>query len=103
MKCTKYLMLLTFVIISFVTIAQTVHYTRTGAKYHSTGCQYLRRSDFTCSLSEALDRGLSACSRCDPPTQVVREKTKAPAKNPVKKQKKTAALYYPCKHQYRYL
>jgi len=44
-----------------------VHITRTGHKYHSAGCRYLRQSDFVVTLKQAKDRGLDACSVCDPP------------------------------------
>lgn len=77
-----------------VAIAQTVHYTETGKKYHSGGCQYLRKSDYTCSLQEALDRGLSACSRCDPPTQVVVVKKLKPKPKPKPKVTKTRKVSY---------
>lgn len=45
----------------------TVHITRTGKKYHSAGCSYLRYSDIEISLDEAKSRGLSPCSKCNPP------------------------------------
>lgn len=45
----------------------TVHITKTGEKYHSAGCQYLRKSDIEVSLSEAKARGLTPCSKCNPP------------------------------------
>lgn len=44
-----------------------VHITRTGEKYHSAGCQYLRKSDIEVTLSEAKARGLTPCSKCNPP------------------------------------
>ena len=44
-----------------------VHITRTGEKYHSAGCQYLRKSDIEVTLSEAIARGLTPCSKCNPP------------------------------------
>lgn len=47
--------------------SRTVYATKTGAKYHSLGCQYLRRSSIPKSLDEALKSGLTACSRCRPP------------------------------------
>ncbi len=78
-----------------VAIAQTVHYTRTGKKYHSDGCQYLRRSDYECSLQEALNMGLSACSRCDPPRQVIVKKLKPkPKPKPKTKIVKTPKISY---------
>ena len=45
----------------------TVHITKTGEKYHSAGCQYLKKSDIEVTLSEAKARGLTPCSRCNPP------------------------------------
>lgn len=45
----------------------TVYATRTGKKYHSAGCQYLRSSRILMSLSDAKARGLGPCSRCSPP------------------------------------
>lgn len=44
----------------------TVYVTRTGAKYHRDGCQYLRRSRIPTSLTEARKR-YGACSVCRPP------------------------------------
>lgn len=80
----KLLLFLSLTIVTMVAIAQTVHYTRTGSKYHSGGCRYLSRSDYECSLQEALNMGLSACSRCSPPTQVIVKKSKPKPKPKVK-------------------
>lgn len=44
-----------------------VHITETGSKYHSAGCRYLSKSDFTVTLAQAKARGLTACSVCGPP------------------------------------
>ena len=44
--------------------SQTVYITRTGEKYHRSGCQYLRKSCIPISLSEAQSRGYEPCSRC---------------------------------------
>lgn len=44
--------------------AQTVYITRTGEKYHRSGCQYLRKSCIPISLSEAQSLGYEPCSRC---------------------------------------
>lgn len=46
------------------TSTMTVYITKTGSKYHRSGCQYLARSCYSISLSEARARGYSACSRC---------------------------------------
>lgn len=45
----------------------TVYITRTGAKYHSAGCSYLSRSSIPISLKDAVARGYTPCSRCNPP------------------------------------
>lgn len=44
---------------------QTVYVTDTGSKYHRAGCSYLISSN-AISLSDALARGYTACSRCNP-------------------------------------
>lgn len=44
----------------------TVYITKTGAKYHKSGCSYLK-SKIEISLSDAKAQGYTACSRCDPP------------------------------------
>lgn len=84
----KAIVLLLLCLVTVTGHSQIVHYTRTGAKYHSAGCQYLRRSDFTCSLEEALSRGLGPCSRCSPPTKIEKSyKATKPAqrKKPLRK------------------
>lgn len=44
-----------------------VHITKTGEKYHSAGCQYLKKSDIEISLEDAKAQGYSPCSKCNPP------------------------------------
>lgn len=44
-----------------------VYVTNTGEKYHSYGCQYLRRSCNSITLSNAVSAGYTRCSRCSPP------------------------------------
>ena len=43
-----------------------VYRTKTGSKYHSAGCSYLKSSIPT-TVSEAKSMGLTPCSRCNPP------------------------------------
>lgn len=52
--------------VNAVTNGTTVHITKTGEKYHRSGCRYLRQSDITVSLNEAKSRGLTPCSVCNP-------------------------------------
>jgi micrococcal nuclease len=54
------------------TKTQTVYITKTGTKYHRTGCQYLSKSAIPISLNDA-QAGYSACSRCQPPTRSTSE------------------------------
>lgn len=44
----------------------TVYITRTGDKYHRSGCRYLSRSKISISRSSAISRGYEACSVCHP-------------------------------------
>ncbi len=46
-----------------------VHITKTGEKYHSAGCSYLK-SDIPTTLADAVSRGYTPCSRCNPPTLI---------------------------------
>lgn len=41
----------------------TVYITKTGSKYHRSGCSYLK-SKIPISLSNAIAQGYTACSRC---------------------------------------
>lgn len=45
----------------------TVYVTKTGDKYHSSGCRYLSKSRISIDLDVAKSRGYSACSVCNPP------------------------------------
>lgn len=45
----------------------TVYTTRTGSKYHRSGCSSLRKSSSATTLSEALSWGYEPCGRCRPP------------------------------------
>ncbi|MCJ8173363.1 transpeptidase-transglycosylase [Clostridium botulinum] len=44
----------------------TVYKTRTGSKYHSSGCRYLKKSCYETTVSQARNEGLSPCSVCNP-------------------------------------
>lgn len=46
--------------------SQIVYRTRTGKKYHRSGCSYLK-SKIETTVSEAQSMGLGPCSRCNPP------------------------------------
>lgn len=48
------------------TIEIIVYITESGDKYHSDGCQYIRKSKIPISLEEAKDKGYTPCKRCKP-------------------------------------
>jgi hypothetical protein len=43
-----------------------VYVTRTGSKYHTADCSYLRYSSSPMNKREAIAAGYTACSRCNP-------------------------------------
>jgi len=43
-----------------------VYVTKTGKKFHRTGCRSLRISAFPMARSEAIAKGYSACHVCKP-------------------------------------
>lgn len=45
----------------------TVYVTKTGAKYHTYGCQYLSKSCIAIELDKAKAQGYTPCSKCGPP------------------------------------
>lgn len=45
---------------------QTVYVTKTGDKYHSGNCQYLRKSKIPIKKSQAISQGYGRCSKCRP-------------------------------------
>lgn len=47
--------------------AVTVYGTKSGAKYHNAGCSYLSKSSNSMTLEQAKAKGLTPCSKCNPP------------------------------------
>jgi len=48
-------------------ISSIVYVTKTGEKYHNSGCRYLAKSKASINLSEAKAKGYTSCSVCNPP------------------------------------
>ncbi len=46
--------------------SQVVYITKTGGKYHRSGCQYLKKSCIQTTLGAAKSSGYGACSKCKP-------------------------------------
>ena len=72
----KQLLLLTvfFSLLFSNVFSQTVYITKTGKKYHVESCRYLSQSSYSINLSDAIARGYSACSICNPPLQATTPK-----------------------------
>lgn len=43
---------------------KTVYITKTGSKYHSSGCRHLSKSKIPINRNDAISRGYSACKVC---------------------------------------
>lgn len=70
------LLVLSFSMTLFASAANgniSVYVTDTGEKYHTSGCQYLRRSSNKITLAEAIGNGYERCSKCSPPTMTQAE------------------------------
>ena len=48
------------------TISETVYITKSGKKYHRAGCRYLKSSIAIRSKDDAVKRGYTPCSACNP-------------------------------------
>lgn len=61
-------LLLTIIFTLFLNnvFSQTVYTTKTGTKYHTQYCKYLKKSSYAISLSDAKAKGYDACSICKP-------------------------------------
>lgn len=44
----------------------TVYVTKTGSKYHTSSCRYLKHSKIPISLESAKAQGYDPCSVCNP-------------------------------------
>ena len=45
----------------------TVYTTKTGKKYHTEDCDYLKKSCIETTLAEAVEKNYTDCSICKPP------------------------------------
>ena len=72
-----------------------VYITKTGEKYHTGTCSYLRQSKIPIPLSEAVSGGYTPCSRCKPPTLADVSPSESPAEaTPVSAAVEELALPY---------
>ena len=75
MKFLKITLILLFIACHSDLNAQVVYTTKTGEKYHTKGCRYLKGSEKEVTLQRALDLGYTGCSVCKPPTRENTTKT----------------------------
>lgn len=47
--------------------SQTFYTTKSGNKYHTASCSYLKKSKIAIALDKAKAQGLTPCSKCNPP------------------------------------
>ena len=97
-----YALLILFIVCS-LSFAQTVYITKSGKKYHSTGCSYLKSSATPIDLQNAVNKGYTPCSRCNPPisgtnkskTETTKEKSSVDTspKETTKKSTERANIY----------
>jgi hypothetical protein len=48
------------------TITNIVYITKTGKKYHRSGCSYLKNSCIKIDKAKAISQGYTPCSKCNP-------------------------------------
>ncbi|MBK8981681.1 MAG: hypothetical protein IPM38_05000 [Ignavibacteria bacterium] len=51
--------------------SQTVYITKTGEKYHTSECRYLKNSASPIDLSEAVNRNYTSCKVCVPADNIL--------------------------------
>ncbi|MEP0814480.1 MAG: thermonuclease family protein [bacterium] len=56
----------TIALTTFALAGRTVYITKTGAKYHLGSCRYLKKSKIAIDIDDAVARGYSPCSVCNP-------------------------------------
>lgn len=66
MKFFQLLLFLIFIGASTNSLAQSVYTTKTGEKYHTANCHYLKYSKKEIALEQAINLGYQACSVCKP-------------------------------------
>ena len=70
MKSLKiFLFIISMLFVSQI-VAQTVYITKTGEKYHTNNCRYLKYSKKEISLESAKTLGYNPCSVCKPITTI---------------------------------
>jgi hypothetical protein len=61
-------------------LSQTVYVTKSGKKYHTEKCRYAKNANAV-TISEAINRGLTPCSVCNPGSESETESATGTEKN----------------------
>lgn len=64
----KYFQIICFLVFSVAMKAQTVYKTPSGTKYHMASCRMVTNVSQKMSVADAIDKGLTPCKICSPPT-----------------------------------
>ena len=66
MKILPFVIFLIIIGCSSKSPAQTVYTTKTGEKYHTASCHFLKKSKKEITLEQTINLGYQACSVCKP-------------------------------------
>jgi hypothetical protein len=66
-KLRRLVLILFLTVVSLHVFGQTVYVTKTGKKYHTENCRYLKDSKIAISLKDANAKGYLPCKVCNPP------------------------------------
>ena len=71
MNLIKLLLVCGMISYGFQASDQSVYITKTGEKYHKSGCHFLKNSKKEITLNKAFQLGFSACSVCKPNSNTI--------------------------------
>ena len=77
MRPRRYLLFIIIVAFTFQMNAQSVYTTKTGEKYHTKNCHYLKYSKKEITLEKAIELRYKACKVCKPPRTKSKQSTRS--------------------------
>ena len=91
MKALRLIFLFLFLGFACNTSAQKVYVTKTGEKYHTNSCRYLKYSKYEITLEKAIKQGYDACLVCKPSKENSETTTSSNSITPKTQSKKSTA------------
>lgn len=91
MKALRVFILFISLTLGYNISAQTVYTTKTGEKYHTSSCRYLKYSKKEIKLEKAKALGYDACKICKPTTSNTKKKSNSTALTTQKENKTTTS------------